>query len=367
MRSTILILICLCSTISFSQKDKAFFISAKANGGILLAHRSSMTHLVRENQRGLELSAFYQYQDTSAMSVRLKQPIRGISLSYIDFGYREVLGVGFGLTQYLKFPVLAFGKNLFLDYSIGSGFGVITEHYDEELNPKNNAIGSHLNSRVDMEFSLVHYLEKVHYGLGIQFTHFSNGSMKNPNLGLNCPSIFLTAGYNFEARIRQEKNFRLDKKDHDKRYADHTFGAELIMSLKEVSDVPLEAQIYPVLASRFSYVWRPGIKWGFETSTDLIYNRANQFYYAFSDYSFFQTLQIGIYGGAVAYFHKSAIVLGGGVYLKDDIDVAGRIYNRLGYQLYFNNKFYATAAIKANFAKAEYFEFGLGYKFIRSE
>ncbi|MBN4072871.1 acyloxyacyl hydrolase [Crocinitomix catalasitica] len=326
-----------------------------------------MTHLVQKNQGGLELTLWQQYQDTSAMSERLKQPIRGISLSFIDFGYKEVLGLGFGLTQHLKFPVLAIGKNLFLDYSIGAGCGFITTHYDVETNPKNNAIGSNLNSRVDMEFSLTHYLKKFHYGIGVAFAHFSNGALKNPNLGLNSPGIFLTGGYNFQERMRQKKNFGLNKRDDENHYSDHSIITEIIFTAKEVSDVPLIARVYPVIACRFSYIYRPGIKWGFETSTDLTYNGANQHFYPGTDYSFFETIQLGIYGGGIAYFHKSAVVLGGGLYLVDEINVSGRIYNRLGFQHYFSDRLYISFAIKANFAKAEYFEFGLGYKFIRSE
>lgn len=367
MRALVVIILCLTAPLLRAQNEKGYFVSAKMNGGILMAHRSSLVHLVRENQKGFELSFFTQYQDSSAMSVRLKQPIRGVSLSFIDFGYREVLGLGFGLTHFVKFPVLRFGKNLFLDYSMAAGTGVITKRYDTELNPKNNAIGSHLNARVDMEFSLTHYLKKFHYGIGVQFTHFSSGKLKHPNRGLNCTSLFVTTGYNFDERKRQEKNFGLDKKDHQQLYSNHTFGAEIIATAKEVGPVPVEAKIYPVVASRFSYVWRPQIKWGFETSTDIVYNRANQFYRATTDYSFAEAVQIGIYGGAIAYFRNSAVVFGGGVYLRDVIDVAGRIYNRLGFQQYFGDRFYALVAVKANFATADYFEFGVGYKIIRSE
>jgi hypothetical protein len=157
------------------------------------------------------------------------------------------------------------------------------------------------------------------------------------------------------------------KRDTDQLFSNHVFSTELIVTAKEVSDIPFQAKVYPVVATRFSYVWRPGIKWGFETSMDLTYNMANQNFFPTENHTFFQAVQLGIYGGAVAYFHKSAIVLGGGWYLYDEINVAGRFYNRMGFQQHFTDRLYATAAIKANFAKADYFEFGMGYRFIKSK
>lgn len=342
-------------------------MSAKSSTGILLAHRANMVHLIQKNPFAFEVSVLRQNQDTSALSKRLKYPMKALNVSYFNFGNPDVLGSNFALTKTYVFPIFSTRSNLFLDYSIGTGIAWITKHYDKFENPKNNAIGSHLNSKFEMQFNVSHYLKKFHYGLGISFVHFSNGSIQYPNLGINCPNVFVNVGYNFDERKRQSKNVGLNKRDVFNQYTDHTFSAELIGSVKEVSAVPLEAKRYPVLASRFSYVYRPGLKWGFETSTDLIYNEANRYYYANSNYTIGNTLQLGLYAGAVVYFHKSALFFGGGVYLYDKIDVAGKVYKRTGFQYHFSQRFYGSVAIKANFAKADYLEFGIAYKLIQSE
>jgi hypothetical protein len=139
-------------------------------------------------------------------------------------------------------------------------------------------------------------------------------------------------------------------------------NTDLIFSVKEANPVFYTPRIYPVVGVRVSYVYRPRIKWGADVSLDFIYNAANPHIWPEDGHTASEAFQIGLYTGAVMYMYKTAIYFGGGVYLFDPVAAAERIYDRIGIQQYFNDKFYALFAIKANYAKADYFEFGLGYK-----
>jgi hypothetical protein len=75
--------------------------------------------------------------------------------------------------------------------------------------------------------------------------------------------------------------------------------------------------------------------------------------------------QFGVYAGMSFSYFNSQIVFGLGYYLRDKINPLGRIYNRVGYRYYFNEKWFGLFNIRANFGRADFFEFGVGYKFGR--
>jgi hypothetical protein len=54
-----------------------------------------------------------------------------------------------------------------------------------------------------------------------------------------------------------------------------------------------------------------------------------------------------------------------GLYLVDPYEEDGVLYNRLGLRYYFNSRFIANLSLMAHYAKAEYAEFGLGYRLTR--
>ena len=60
---------------------------------------------------------------------------------------------------------------------------------------------------------------------------------------------------------------------------------------------------------------------------------------------------------------KAKIVFGMGYYLIDKINPLGRIYNRIGYRYFFKDNLFGLFNIRASFGKADFFEFGIGYKF----
>lgn len=354
-------LFCVAS-ISFGQLKNPTFFSFSPKGGFMIAHRPFMSHLVRENSYGFELIAWQQDTSHSIITQRLKKPLRGLGIEYRNFGYDEVLGKGISLTEIMVFPMFQTKGNLCLDLAMGAGIGFITKYYNKENNPTNNAIGSHFNARVNIKLSLLKYYTKYHFGGGIEMTHFSNGSVKNPNLGLNSPSLFLQFGYNVNERNladkkKYEKSFHLDNQ--------HNLSATFIASAKEIGAIPFQPKLYPVVAGRLAYTYSKRGLWGVELAADFVHNEAN--FHIYHDTTFVRSdiFQIGFYLGTYVQFYKSQIAFGLGVYARDKIDPVGRIYNRIGYRYYFKENWFGLFTIKANYGKADYIEFGVGYKFLK--
>lgn len=363
MKSTLLFWITLCFVNLFGQiNEKPLFYSFSPKEGFLIAHRPNMTHLVRENSNSFEFAVWQQLLDSNQVNCKRRLPLRGLSLECRNFGYNEVLGQAVSSTAYMVYPLFQTKKSLFLDLTLGVGAGYLTKKYDKVENPLNNAIGSHCNGRVNLKLSLTKYYRNFHFGGGIEFMHFSNGSITTPNLGLNSPSIFFQVGYQNTQRIGARS---LDKSACVKLPTNHRLGAELIVSAKEIGAIPFEAKRYPVIAARLSHTYSKFGFWGSELGLDIVHNEAN--FHKYHDTTFVRSdiLQIGFYGGGYIRFNKTELAFGLGIYLRDPINAEGMVYNRIGYRYFFKENWFAVFTIKANAARADYFEFGIGYHFLK--
>ena len=193
-------------------------------------------------------------------------------------------------------------------------------------------------------------------------SHFSNGAIQMPNLGLNNLSTYFNVGYNFKERVLfdKTKDFMMTM-EIPRAY----FMFEGIATVTEVPPIPLEAKKYPVFAGRMSWVKPLGKTWNYEVALDVVYNVSNLHKYYDSSYTVKDVPQIGGYLGMSFNYYKSQIVFGLGYYFMDKINPLGRIYNRVGYRYYLSDKWCGLFNIRANFGRADFFEFGVGYKFGR--
>lgn len=107
-----------------------------------------------------------------------------------NFGNPKELGTAFAYYPTVNFTI--FEKNNFsFDCQMGNGISYLTRKYSDS-NPANNAIGSHWNSIITLGFELKYFLKNNYsLSLGPQIFHYSNGSAKAPNAGINTISMML--------------------------------------------------------------------------------------------------------------------------------------------------------------------------------
>lgn len=358
MRKLISIIFILIINLSVYSQDKLFSdIYFQSKGGILLAHRASMSHLIQKNTYGFELG-FEKYKQENHLDSLYGFPSYGFNVDFKNFGNNSVLGYAVSINQFNQLPIYQSKKTFYIDFRFGLGLGYITERYHEINNPTNNAIGSNLNAKVNLQLLFSKTVKQLNYGFGIELSHYSNGAFTHPNLGLNSLQLLLSIS-NFNT---DRKNSPMLKK---KKITSNTknFLIEVVGSTIQTLPNPYFSKRYPIIGIRPTLQMKFAEFWNFETSLDFIYNGANLYVYPDSTFINKDVPQIGVYIGASYQFYKSNITFGLGYYLFDVIDANGPIYNKIGYRYYFNDKIFGLFNVKANFGKAEYFEFGIGYKF----
>ncbi len=340
---------------SVSQK-REWGIEMNPKLGFLLAHRGVMGHLPREHAIGGEITYFISTNGTKNYHKAYNFPKVGLTLFGSTVGNNRILGQVVGVYTFIDFP---FKKTNSFELSgrLGAGGSWNTKVFDQDLNPKNVAMSTHVNALICFGLRSRFYLgeaKKTHIIAGIDLTHCSNGSTKVPNLGINLPYISLGLGHTFH----QVEKSKSPDSFVPKKWNLTAIG---IISAKEV--FPTGGKKYPIYALSLvgKKIFTP--KTGMELGLDFIYKTSINAYKPQIHKTKEGIAQIGLYCGYVLPLDKLQFVLGMGLYVRDEYFPDSRMYHRLGMRYQLTDKLLLNFTLKTHWAKADYVEYGIGYTF----
>lgn len=160
--------------------------------GYALPHRSEMLALVTGHSHGVALR--YGGWSQSGWRAHWSQhgPVwQGIEFGWLHAGSAELGEVGSALWV-VKIPVRPAWHA-----ELGTGLGWATAPYDPIDRPLSIAIGTRLNAGIHLgTTATVLSRDGGHLAVGAGLTHFSNGALALPNLGINNVHIRVRAGLN---------------------------------------------------------------------------------------------------------------------------------------------------------------------------
>jgi hypothetical protein len=99
---------------------------------------------------------------------------------------------------------------------------------------------------------------------------------------------------------------------------------------------------------------------------DVFYNPANKINIYQEDsivISDAENIQLGLKIGWTYNIGNLSLPLEMGYYLKSMYTSDGPVYHRIGMRYYFKNNIFASLTLKSHWARADFFEYGLGYRF----
>lgn len=134
----------------------------------------------------LHLKYAFRFGKDSYLGRLYPHAYQGIGFSYSTFSNPSELGSPLTVYAFQGAPIMRFSPRLSFDYewNFGASFG--WKKYDEQYNPKNQAIGSKINAYINLGFLLNwQFHPQWKLAAGVDITHFSNGNTHYPNGGLN--------------------------------------------------------------------------------------------------------------------------------------------------------------------------------------
>ncbi|MEN8122823.1 MAG: acyloxyacyl hydrolase [Bacteroidota bacterium] len=219
--------------ISQDSIKKPFILGSKLHYGVILPHSERIRTLAFNNPFGIEVN--FNWLNHSEKSVRQLNcySYTGIAINYFNFGHPKI-GSSVNLWYYFE-PLLKFKNKL--NYSIRAGTGItyLSTIYDQETNPENKFFSSHIAFLLIVDFKLKYKLtKKLELCCSICYNHISNGGFKQPNYGMNFPTITLGVDYNFKPiNLKPIKKEKI--RDEEKVWS---FKAEVLSSIKVQNKTP---------------------------------------------------------------------------------------------------------------------------------
>ncbi len=362
-------ILCTEKVVAQRQRNTNLFIDIGAAQGEILKTNEYVTG---ENKYGLPITDYssadirlgWQTLGTKQWHHDLLLPYYGVGFHSSYFVNENYFGYPYSLYFFFGGPFVKLNKHAF-NYEFSFGLSNNWEHYDQKENPLNLAIGSKQNAYVDVRvfYSLL-FFKRMELQAGVRATHFSNGSTKSPNKGLNIISPFVNLRY---ALTRREIPEDMQIGQYD---PTPEFNILLTIGHKAIKDTPIPNSNHAGLITLSLEYLRPAKKiWKYGLGVDLGFdeNKAitimentvqkasekKQFFMGSGLIGQFRARNLAVQGD----FGLELIARGYDKFRK-------RIYQKVGLRYYFRQKFIAGIRIKArNFCQADYIEWSIGYSF----
>ena len=296
-------------------------------------------------------------------------PMIGLSFLYTGLGKSPELGSALSIFPFIDFPLVRH-KNFMFNFRFGLGAAYLTKPFNRLTNYKNLAIGSRINASANLMFQAHYKLNgRLTISLGFGLQHFSNGSLKLPNYGLNILAVNTGIAYRLARENRSIGDRFLPPTEPYSAILKHymEFDAGVSFGWKNMKAVLGENfLVYHLYENTFFPVKRKS-KWGF--GLDLSYDASHVKILENRGVDVTNKLKImrpGINAAYMLVLSKLGFILNLGYYLGGLEKTNGPLYEKISFQYKFSKDFYASIMLKVHWGRADYIGWGLGLHIERS-
>lgn len=180
---------------------------ARGHYGFIVPHSSTIKDISWSKPWGFEAEFTWLLMGEDKWRYCFCYPRTGLSFFFVNFGNPEVLGNAYSLYGFIE-PLIGAAGRVYGTVRFGIGPAFLDNVYDSVENPANKFYSSPLSFIVLLNAGINCRLgEKINLRISGSFNHISNGGIKNPNSGINYPTLSLGADYRinplpFEYRIK---------------------------------------------------------------------------------------------------------------------------------------------------------------------
>ncbi len=327
--------------------------------GTVLPHHASIEYALESNIGGLEITLTTDAYGRSHWDELYRYPRMGAGYLINSLGNRQVFGTANSLFLFIDFPLSTKQRKFLAGYQINFGISYIDKLYNVVENPFNLAISTGLNFYACFRMNAKYLIDqKNELSAGFGFSHFSNGKVVSPNLGINTGTF--TLGYRYMI-----SHPRYTKISEDKFFLHKKHFGEVIFSGGIKSDDQVTGKPYFISTLICDYNYFFSRKYAVGLGTDLFYDPTigpNMVVQKGGDYSTRDLFQCGVHGALFAKYGRLYAIGNIGAYLYASYTKYARIYTRIGLRYEINRHILLNLSLKAHYAIADYVEWGVGYR-----
>ena len=357
--------------------------SAQLMGGYLIPHHSDMMAMYR-HATGINVKYRSAINQPNGNGANIDKITYGYTFNLLNLG-SEVAGYAIGAGG-LVMPQS--GKYNY--WILGMGIGYLTKRYDEFGNPRNPAIGSHLNGMMHLGYHLDvgPYLNKWGWKMYAEagMVHFSNANWRQPNFGINIPylsigakrTLFLASNnYGKVIEIRPEVEGGINNKSAPWKHIEqigaipsrscvkspqHLVGFRL--GRRQIELDQRRTFVNAVLEYNCEFP-RALLGPRFRVGANVFFDKSymySKFGLKSDAYSLHDFTEVAITAGSHWEYGKWGFIADAGLYLYRPDDTKRRYYEGVGVSYKATQRVYLIARLKAHLSSADYMEWGVSYQ-----
>ncbi len=348
-------------------RSSNLIIEGRAYYGWTMAHHLEM-QIFQKHYPAFEISLMKATYGKTRWEYMWGYPLIGISYWYSTLGNTPWLGHAHAIFPFINFRL--YHKNACtFSFRLGVGLGYLTKRYDPIENYKNLAIGSHLNGAVNLMFEWRWRIgPRLMASIGAGLMHFSNGTIKTPNFGLNMPAVNVAFAYRLSKENPYQRNklmptlesFEFDGKKTVRLDISAAIAIKDMSAQLGVGNRYMVYTIFGNIMKPVSYKTRFGL--GFDISYDASDVMVLELQGKPPD-KMIKVVKTGFTAAFELSFARTAMVFNAGFYLSGLDQSDGRFYEKLALRFDITDKLFANFTLKAHYARADYVAIGIGYKF----
>lgn len=346
--------------------------SAQLMGGYLIPHHSDMMAM---------------YRHATGINVKYRSAInqpngQGANIDKITYGYTfNLLNLGSEVTGYAigAGGVVMPQSGKYNYWILGMGIGYLTKRYDEFTNPRNPAIGSHLNGMMHLGYHLDagRYLNEQGWKMYAEagLVHFSNANWRQPNFGVNIPylsigakrTLFLITDGKGKANSASWKHIKQIGASSPPlklrlQSPQHLLGFRL--GRRQIELDQRRTFVNAVLEYNCEFpkgLLGPRLRVGANVFFDKSY-MYKKFGLKSDAISLNDFTEVAISAGSHWEYGKWGFIVDAGFYLFRPDDTKRRYYEGVGVSYKATQRMYLIARLKAHLSSADYMEWGVSYR-----
>jgi len=338
---------------------KKFSIGINYHQGLFVPKNQYINYLIQDKISAFELKLALHPNNQKPW---VKQfAVRKFGLGYYQgpLGNSSSLGEVRSLVPFIQFGIKSWDR-FQINTDLGVGIAMMSKYFHPVNNYSNKLIGSKFNAHI--KFGLEANYAFSHFDLtsGIVFSHFSNGSRKHPNNGLNIVNGSIGINYKFGKTVQTEKYCENYSKLKDE------FSAVLNQSWKEENEQ--DPHTYYVTSINLSYTKGINSRQRIGGGIDLFYDESvdRGYWTRTPKTSFNNRISQALFFSHELVISKVTFVTQIGFYtLYKTKPNSNPFYNRLGIRYKFSKHFLANCSLKGYLGSSDFIEMGIGYYFNR--
>ncbi len=348
MRSIFYVLFSMISCITMAQENWGYSISSHI--GTTIAHTQKLNAIKSNMPFGFQADVYRQSDNQRNFDICNCYPQSGISLSYFDYGNPKIVGQGLHLTVYLE-PQFKVSRNNYFIFRASAGLAFMNNPFDSINNPDNLAYSLPISGFLSLGPGWRYFIgPKTSLFVLVPFNHVSNGGIKDPNLGLNFPSVHIgisKQNYTLNRTLKKGSGVQNDFKYRWSAMAFYTSRTVKNGEKKRFSIYGVELNYTRKVSALLS--WNSGVEFYKDDALKERYNREQQVNEDRYRLGLMSGIQFDL--GKLELYHRL------GVYLYDPGLYNGRIFHRHGLQYVLNPKYAIGFEMKAHNEVANFLDF----------